>query len=124
MKTRMRQWIVLSMVFAGLAQGAEATRMSPRLTEDRYQWWLDARFGMFIHWGTYAMAARHEWVKNHERMPDDVYQKYFDRFDPDLYDPREWARAARNAGMRYFVITTKHHAVSYTHLTLPTIYSV
>jgi len=64
---------------------------------------------MFIHWGTYALAARHEWVKHREEIPDDVYQKYFDHFDPDLYDPREWARKAREAGMKYVVITTKHH---------------
>ena len=77
--------------------------------EERMQWWLDARFGMFIHWGLYSLAARHEWVKNYERMPDDDYQKYFDHFDPDLYDPREWAEGAKAAGMKYFVITTKHH---------------
>ena len=72
-------------------------------------WFTDARFGMFIHWGTYALAARHEWVKHHERTCDEDYQKYFDHFCPDLYDPREWARAAKQAGMRYFVITAKHH---------------
>jgi len=72
-------------------------------------WFVRDRFGMFIHWGTYALAARHEWVKNREQIPDDVYRKYFDYFDPDLYDPREWARAAREAGMKYVVITSKHH---------------
>jgi alpha-L-fucosidase len=64
---------------------------------------------MFIHWGTYAAAARHEWVKSREEMDDTTYQKYFDHFDPDLYDPREWARVAKEAGMKYAVITTKHH---------------
>ncbi len=72
-------------------------------------WFKDARFGMFIHWGTYALAARHEWVRNKEKIPIETYQKYFDHFEPDLYDPRAWARAAREAGMKYFVITTKHH---------------
>jgi alpha-L-fucosidase len=67
------------------------------------------RFGMFIHWGLYALAARHEWVKNKECITDGQYQKYFDHFDPDLYDPRAWARMAKEAGMKYFVITTKHH---------------
>ncbi len=88
---------------------AEPPKASPKLADERMQWWLDARFGMFIHWGTYAMAARHEWVKNYERIPDAEYRKYFERFDPDLYNPQEWARAAKRAGMRYFVITTKHH---------------
>ena len=64
---------------------------------------------MFIHWGIYALAARHEWVKNHERITDEEYRKYFDHFDPDLYDPAAWARMAKEAGMKYFVITTKHH---------------
>ena len=72
-------------------------------------WFVRDRFGMFIHWGTYALAARHEWVKNREAIPDEVYQRYFDYFDPDLYNPREWARMAKEAGMKYFVITTKHH---------------
>lgn len=76
---------------------------------ERMKWWTDARFGMFIHWGTYAMAGRHEWVKNYERMTDEEYQKYFDLFNPDLYNPEEWAREAKNAGMKYFVITSKHH---------------
>ncbi len=72
-------------------------------------WFVHDRFGMFIHWGTYALAARHEWVKKREGFTTEEYQKYFDHFDPDLYDPRIWARAAKNAGMKYFVITTKHH---------------
>jgi alpha-L-fucosidase len=75
----------------------------------RGNWWTDARFGLFIHWGIYAVAARHEWVKHRERLTDADYQRYFDHFAPDLFDPREWAREARGAGMRYFVVTTKHH---------------
>lgn len=77
--------------------------------ETRMEWWTDARFGMFIHWGLYALPARHEWVKNREEISDEDYQKYFDHFNPDLYDPVEWARAAKKAGMKYVVITSKHH---------------
>ncbi len=72
-------------------------------------WFVKDRFGMFIHWGTYALAARHEWVKSQERSPTAEYMKYFNNFYPDLYDPREWARRAKEAGMKYFVITAKHH---------------
>jgi len=72
-------------------------------------WFVHDRFGMFIHWGTYALAARHEWVKNYEQIPTSEYDKYFDHFNPDLYNPREWAAMAKQAGMKYFVITTKHH---------------
>jgi alpha-L-fucosidase len=72
-------------------------------------WFTHDRFGMFIHWGLYALGARHEWLKHNEQIPDEVYQKYFKHFDPDLYDPDVWAAAAEGAGMKYFVITTKHH---------------
>ncbi len=72
-------------------------------------WFVHDRFGLFIHWGLYALPARHEWVKMRERITDEDYQKYFEHFDPDLYEPKEWARAAKNAGMKYAVITTKHH---------------
>ncbi len=64
---------------------------------------------MFIHWGLYALPARHEWVKNHERMTNEQYQKYFDVFNPDLFDPHEWAKMAKDAGMKYVVLTAKHH---------------
>jgi alpha-L-fucosidase len=73
-------------------------------------WFTRDRFGMFIHWGLYSMPARHEWVRHNEKIPTEVYDsKYFTRFDPDLYDPNLWAKAAADAGMKYFVITTKHH---------------
>ena len=72
-------------------------------------WFTHDRFGMFIHWGLYSMPARHEWVKTRERTPEEVYDRYFQYFDPDLYDPKEWARQAKAAGMKYAVLTTKHH---------------
>ena len=76
---------------------------------ERMQWWSQARFGMFIHWGLYALPARHEWVKNYERITNEDYQKYFEMFNPDLYDPHEWAKKAKEAGMKYVVLTAKHH---------------
>ena len=75
----------------------------------RMKWWTDARFGMFIHWGLYALPARHEWVKNMERMTNEQYQKYFEMFNPDMFDPHEWAKMAKAAGMKYVVLTAKHH---------------
>lgn len=77
--------------------------------KERMAWWTEARFGMFIHWGLYAQAARHEWVKKRERISDEDYQKYFEMFNPDLFDPADWAKKAKAAGMKYAVITTKHH---------------
>lgn len=72
-------------------------------------WFLHDRFGMFIHWGIYALPARHEWIRNRELISNEDYQKYFDHFDPDLYDPQKWVQMAQAAGMKYLVVTTKHH---------------
>jgi len=83
--------------------------VTPQPTVGDTSWFTHDRFGLFIHWGIYSVAARHEWVKNRERITDEDYQKYFDHFDPDLFDPRLWAQEAKNAGMKYFVVTTKHH---------------
>ena len=82
---------------------------TPAKTPGDTTWFNHDRFGLFIHWGIYAMAARHEWVKSYEEISDEDYQPYFDHFDPDLYDPDQWAQAAAAAGMKYFAITTKHH---------------
>jgi alpha-L-fucosidase len=82
---------------------------TPEQRTERMKWWTDARFGMFIHWGIYALPARHEWVKQRERITDENYRKYFEEFNPDLYDPSEWAALAKEAGMKYVVLTAKHH---------------
>jgi alpha-L-fucosidase len=70
---------------------------------------MDDRLGMFIHFGLYALAGRHEWVQNRERIHPDTYAKYFEHFDPDLFDAADWARRCKQAGMKYAVLTTKHH---------------
>ena len=67
--------------------------------ERRMAWWTNDRFGMFIHWGIYSEAARHEWVKHNEHMTNEEYQKYFDLFNPDQFDPTTWAKEAKAAGL-------------------------
>ncbi len=81
------------------------TRKTPGNTE----WFVHDRFGMFIHFGTYSLPARHEWVKATEFISEEKYQKYFEQFNPDMFDAREWARKAKESGMKYAVLTTKHH---------------
>lgn len=72
-------------------------------------WFQYSRFGMFIHWGVYASAGRGEWIKSQECIEEDSYQKYVDHFDPDLFLVTKWSIAARKAGMKYVIITAKHH---------------
>ena len=74
-----------------------------------FDWFPSSRFGMFIHFGLYALPARGEWVKTQEAIPEDRYDRYFRHFDPDRFDAREWARTARATGMKYAVLTAKHH---------------
>lgn len=92
-----------------IAQQKKIWNETEEQKKERLAWWTSDRFGIFIHWGTYSLAARHEWVKHYERTGDETYQKYFENFNPDLYNPREWAKLAKTAGMKYAVITTKHH---------------
>jgi len=82
---------------------AEATRA------ERMQWWHEARFGMFIHWGLYAQLGRHEWVMNRERIPVKEYEQLAATWKPKPRPAREWAALAKAAGMKYMVMTTKHH---------------
>ena len=75
----------------------------------RMAWWHDARFGMFVHWGLYSLLGRHEWVQNNEGIPREEYALLADKFKPKPGCIRAWAKLARKAGMKYMVLTTKHH---------------
>jgi alpha-L-fucosidase len=75
----------------------------------RTEWFRQARFGMFIHWGLYAIPARGEWVRSVERIPQEEYLQYFEEFKAEEYRPKEWAALAKKAGMKYAVLTAKHH---------------
>lgn len=76
---------------------------------ERMAWWRQARFGMFVTWGLYALLGRHEWVRAFEAIPQDEYDQLADQFQPNERPAREWARLARDAGMKYMVMTAKHH---------------
>jgi len=75
----------------------------------RMKWWHEARFGMFVHWGLYSQLGRHEWVMNRERIPLKQYEKLARTWKPKERPAREWASLAKKAGMKYMVMTTKHH---------------
>ena len=77
--------------------------------EKRVQWFQNARFGMFLHWGLYAIPGRGEWYMSNARIPAEQYERYMQEFTAKAYDPRDWARRAKRAGMQYVVLTAKHH---------------
>ena len=88
-------------------------------SSDRMKWWREARFGMFIHWGVYAVPAGiykgqkidriGEWIMNRGKIPVAEYQEFAKEFNPVKYDPEAWVKMAKDAGMKYIVITSKHH---------------
>ena len=98
-------------------KAASTTRASAK--PDRLAWWREARFGMFIHWGLYALPAGvwksrevpgiGEWIMNRAQIPVADYEKLAAKFDPDRFNAEEWVRLAKTAGMKYLVITAKHH---------------
>jgi len=85
--------------------------------DERMQWWRQARFGMFVHWGLYSIPAGEwgdkngyaEWIRHSAQIPVDVYDEFREKFNPVKFNADEWVKAAKDAGMKYIVITTKHH---------------
>ena len=75
----------------------------------RIAWWREARLGMFLHWGVYAIPGRGEWVQWDEQIPTDQYAKLADQFHPEHFDADAWARIAKAGGMKYMVLTARHH---------------
>ena len=108
--------VLVALAFSDFA-GEEYPELPLKITDEtlsektaRMAWWTEARFGMFIHFGLYAVPGRHEWIRNHEAIDNETYDtKYLPRFNPDLFDATAWVAAAKKAGMKYIVLTTKHH---------------
>ena len=77
--------------------------------DKRMKWWRNARFGMFVHYGLHSVVGRHEWLQALEHVPVKEYEKLAKQFKPKPDAPREWAKLAKKAGMKYMVLTTRHH---------------
>lgn len=104
---------VVGLAVVSLTAGAQ-TKETPAQFEKRVKWWREAKFGMFIHWGVYAVPADSskgagEWYMNNFQMQVKDYEKFAPQFNPVKFDAKKWVQAAKNAGMKYIVITSKHH---------------
>ena len=109
MKKTLLALFILASSFTSMAQAKP----------DKMDWWKEAKFGLFIHWGVYSVPAGvyngkdingiGEWIMNHGKIPKATYQEYAKQFNPVKYNPEAWVKMAKDAGMKYLVITSKHH---------------
>src|SRR5436309_8109748 len=108
---------ILATLLATLALSAPAFGADAPTLPDRLAWFNQAKFGMFIHWGIYSVPAGEwegktnyaEWFQLNTKMPNAQYEKFAAQFNPAKFDAKEWAKIAKDAGMKYVVITAKHH---------------
>lgn len=118
----MLNWVIclgamlfVTMLFSGAVQADSSPAIDPvesrklRLSDDDMKWWHDAKFGLFMHWGLYAIPAKGEWVQHNDKIPNEEYAKLADQFNPKHFDADAWAKTAKDAGMKYVVLTARHH---------------
>ena len=118
MKSRLLPVLMMIMLFAGCKQKPVDYLVETKTDKDaRLEWWREARFGMFIHWGLYAVPAGEwngqtnhaEWIRESAQIPLDEYNKFIGQFNPVKFNADDWVKMAKDAGMKYMVITSKHH---------------
>ena len=121
-------WTVLTLMVCGLLMNTGCSKPGsfklslkgkPLTKEERMEWWHEARFGLFIHWGLYAIPAGEwegkripgigEWIMERAKIPVSEYEKLAGQFNPVKFNAEQWVQMAKNAGMKYIVITSKHH---------------
>lgn len=111
--------LLLSVSFATAARATEPATMPSDDKDARMAWWRDARFGMFIHWGVYSVPGGEykglapdnigEWIMENAKVPVSEYEQFSAQFNPVKYDAKQWVQIAKDAGVKYIVITSKHH---------------
>ncbi len=112
-------YLLSILLFFSACQTSESKLQSDKDTsfDERMEWWRNARFGMFIHWGLYAIPAGEwqgstnhaEWIRTTAQIPLETYNQFVQQFNPQNFNADEWVQAAKQAGMKYIVITSKHH---------------
>ena len=109
-KEQITEWSAPAFWRMGALQAADCPfNETPAQRDARMAWWREARFGMFIHFGVYAIPGRGEWVQWREQIPVDEYAKLADKFTPTNFNADAWAETAKAAGMKYTVLTSRHH---------------
>jgi alpha-L-fucosidase len=115
----MKRFLIAILLCGCMLQAMSQSVKKSDMEDKKMEWWKDAKFGMFIHWGVYSVPAGvykgkkiegiGEWIMNTAKIPVKEYKQYAKQFNPDHYDPEAWVKMAKNAGMKYIIITSKHH---------------
>jgi alpha-L-fucosidase len=108
---------LFALFFSCKTTGSKFLNETPEQKDERMAWWRDARFGMFIHWGLYAIPAGEwdgkteygEWIRHTAQIPLETYDQFVGQFNPTKFNADAWVKMAKDAGMKYIVITSKHH---------------
>ncbi len=100
---------LIALCMTSVAWAQQQSTISDDAAASRIAWWRDAKFGLFMHWGVYSIPGRGEWVQWNEQIPVNEYAKLATQFNPDKFDPDAWAVIAKTAGMKYTVLTARHH---------------
>lgn len=111
-RSRFNMILIWSLALLAWLAGATTARAQYTPTAENLQsrnWFQDAKFGLFIHWGVYSVLGDGEWVMNNQQIPIKTYEKIPAFFNPTQFDPAEWVKLAKEAGMKYITITSKHH---------------
>jgi alpha-L-fucosidase len=129
MKTNTYVLVIIALIIAACQPKVKEKAIQPEIQDflvestdafnKRMEWWRDARFGMFIHWGVYSVPAGiykgedvkgiGEWIMKHGQIPIEEYEQYAKQFNPEKFNADEWVKIIKDAGMKYLVITSKHH---------------
>lgn len=104
--------VLLALMMGGMAEERSEAQSGYQPTKENLesrQWFQDAKFGLFVHWGVYSVLGKGEWVMNNDKIPFSEYEKLPPQFNPAEFDPAEWVSLVKAAGMKYITITSKHH---------------
>ena len=100
--------MVFILLISHITMAQESYNPTPGNLQAR-QWFQDAKFGLFVHWGVYSVLGDGEWVMNNQKIDKKTYEKLPSFFNPIAFDAAEWVKIAKEAGMKYITITSKHH---------------
>ncbi|MGB2758556.1 MAG: alpha-L-fucosidase, partial [Maribacter stanieri] len=117
---KLTKTLTVLVLIASMNMGCAQTKKAVQLSDDdRMEWWRDAKFGMFIHWGAYSIIGGErgekiagggaEWAMDKLDYTIEEYEKFPAMFNPELFNADDWVKMAKDAGMKYIVITSKHH---------------